>query len=170
MASFVSANNIRYLTLAAPLQTSLSGVAPLSTSDLGQHLLGVTFPVGLAHFVVNCPVKGMPVTVVLYLPRGITASSYMNYGPTADNPIPHFYPFLLDNGLGAVVGTKTVTLYLKDGGWGDNDLTENGKIDITGGPTKPVALPSKREPGWIITPTEVEDKNTSAVKEWMNYE
>jgi len=169
VASLISANNIRYLTLAVPLQTSLSGVTALSTGDLGQYLLGVSFPVGLVHFVVNCPVEGMPVTLVFYLPRGISVSSFMNYGPTADNPIPHFYPFLLDNGLGAVMGSQTITLYLKDGGWGDNDLTENGKIEITAGPTKQVTLPSKRERGGIITPIEVEE-NPSAVEEWMNYE
>ena len=169
VASFLSATNTGYLTLAAPQTSSLKEVTPINFSDLHQMLLGVTFPVGLVQYTVKCPTTGMKQSLTLYLPKGITVTGFMNCGPTAGDTDPHLYSFLLTDGLGAVMGSKTVTLYLQDGGWGDNDLKQNGQIEFLGGPTQPVVYNREAEAGEEITPLDATGE-ASLIENWMNYE
>ncbi len=170
VASFLSANNNGYLTLAAPQMSSLREVTPMTSGECGQVPLGISFPVELVRFIVKCPAAGMAQTLTLYLPKGTSVTGFMNYGPTAGDMDPRFYSFMLSDGLGAVIGPKTITLYLQDGGWGDNDLSQDGKIELTCGPSRPVVPTHKRDPGEVLFPVESLDKNTTSVEEWMNYE
>ena len=169
MASFVSKNSSKNLTLAAPATTFLKEVNALTGTEFGELPLGVVLPYGMVHFKVKCPTNAQEATLSLYLPKAGTASGFLNYGPTADNPEPHFYSFLLEDELGAVIGLNPITLYVKDGGWGDNDLTENGVIELICGPTKAVVPEMSAEsdedtqrPGFL--------NGTTEVKDWMVYE
>jgi hypothetical protein len=114
----------------------------------------------------------MAQTLTLYLPKGMSVTGFMNYGPTAGHVDPHFYSFMLSEGWGASIGTKTITLYLQDGGWGDNDLSQNGKIELICGPTIDESTSRKQPLPPILPPDEAlePEKNTTKVEEWMNYE
>lgn len=62
------------------------------------------------------------------------AMVWWKYGPTTSDNTPHWYVF-----DGAVISGNTVTLTIKDGGTGDDDLIENGSITDPGGPGLPEA-------------------------------
>lgn len=83
---------------------------------------------------------GLQTRVVLEIPEGIEADTYVKFAPTPDNPTPHFFEFLapsqdigkyedgavlIRNAQGKVV---RVVITLTDGANGDFDLIENGKI------------------------------------------
>ena len=109
-------------------------------------LNGLDFKHGYAGFTVSGVVAGGSIDVDIILPAGDTADTYFFNGPTAANPIPHWFEFAFNPGTG--VGAKTsgnvVTLHLVDGGRGDADQTSNGVIVVApGGPatiTAPVDL------------------------------
>ena len=73
-------------------------------------------------------------TVTLTLQPGLQVDSYYNFGPTPDNPDPHFYEFLFDGTTGAEIFADRIVLHFVDGQRGDHDLTENGEIVTRGGP------------------------------------
>lgn len=113
---------------------------------------GLFFDLGLYNFNVFIPrflPNGEVVRVGLYFPVDATPDVYMRYGPTPDDPTPHWYDFSFistgaeeEVGTGAnVIGRVTVTspsgidveknlviLTFWDGKRGDDDLTINGKI------------------------------------------
>jgi hypothetical protein len=60
------------------------------------------------------------------------------YGPTADNPSPHWYKFSFDGTTGARIEGNTVTLYVMDGGPGDADGRVDGRIQLVGVAGSPV--------------------------------
>ena len=60
--------------------------------------------------------------------------SYYNYGPTPDDPMPHYYPFLFDGSTGAEIFEDRIVLHYMDGQRGDHDLQVNGQIETLGGP------------------------------------
>ena len=161
VTSFVSKTNSKSLTLVSPKTTFLVEVYSLNSKDVGVAPEGVTFQYGMIHFVVKCPSHQTEVTLNLYLPKGSTGGGFMNYGPTADNPQPHFYSFVLEDDLGAVLGLNPITLYVRDGGWGDNDLTANGRIELLCGPTLIRALQG---------PVETDKQDPTTVKDWPLYQ
>lgn len=169
VASFRPSPDLRYLTLIAPQDSFLKEVTSLTTQDIGEEILGVSFPVKLTHFIVKCPSAGRTQTVTMSLPRGVSVTGCLNYGPTTDNPESHYYSFMLADGLGAVIGSKSVTLYLKDGDWGDNDLSANGLIELVVGPTQMVILTNEPEKVEVTDPPSVQN-GTTEVEDWMNYE
>ena len=73
-------------------------------------------------------------TVTLRLPPDLQVDSYYNFGPTPDNPDPHFYEFLFDGTTGAEILADRIVVHFVDGQRGDHDLTENGEIATRGGP------------------------------------
>ena len=61
-------------------------------------------------------------------------STYYKYGPTPDNPTPHWYEFTYDDETGAEINGNIITLYFVDGLRGDDDIMPNGTIVEPGGP------------------------------------
>lgn len=102
------------------------------------------FPFGLVEFTINnC--DGPEAEVILTFtiwentarsdpPANLNGYVYKKYGPTPDNPTPHWYDFMYDGQTGAEISGGVVTLHLVDGLRGDDDLTENGTIVDQGGP------------------------------------
>jgi hypothetical protein len=92
------------------------------------------------------------VTAILH--SGPSCSSYYRYGPTPDNTADHWYPFLYNGQTGAIFscrdGNTLVTLYFKDGGLGDDDLTANGVIVDVGGPVTTAVTKSVGNGGCFI--------------------
>ena len=60
--------------------------------------------------------------------------SYYKYGPTPDNPSPHWYPFLFNGTTGAIFFSDRIELHFVDGQRGDDDLQPNGQIVDVGAP------------------------------------
>jgi len=93
-----------------------------------------TFPEGLFSWQLAGFTPGAAVTVQMLIPDPVNFNDYYIYGPTPDDPTPHWENFTYDGTTGAVVSGQTITLYLVDGQRGDNDLTANGVIEELGGP------------------------------------
>jgi len=95
---------------------------------------GVTFPYGFFEFQVTGLAPGEAITVTLYLPTGETLTTYWKYGPTPNNPVPHWYEFMYDGQTGAVINGNVIVLHFVDGQRGDDDLTANGVVTDQGAP------------------------------------
>ena len=106
---------------------------PTTVADAPTEL---TLPLGLIAFEIENITPGADTTLTIYLPAGSGFDTFYKYGGTADNPTEHWYEFMYDetSDTGAVYDGDTVTLYLKDGQRGDDDLTANGTISDPGGP------------------------------------
>jgi len=92
----------------------------------------------------NNGIIGDSVRVGLFLPGDVKVQSYMRYGPTPDNTVPHWYDFSFDEATltgASLLGKVTVTspsgetlkrsvvlVSFVDGLRGDDDLTANGVI------------------------------------------
>ena len=79
-------------------------------------------------FKVTGVAPGGTIDVELFLPAGLTLSSYYKFGSEPGMPADHWYEFLDDGTTGAVLGMDLVTLTLVDGDRGDDDLAANGTI------------------------------------------
>ncbi len=96
---------------------------------------GITFPYGVFGFTAVCPAGGTLILTVTYpnpLPPG---TRYWKYGPTSDEPTPHWYVLPSPQ---AVIANNTATFTITNGGLGDDDLnaTNNFIVD-QGGPGVP---------------------------------
>jgi len=99
-------------------------------------LEGLNFPNGFLSFEVGNVNPGGSVTVNLLLPANQTPVTYMEYGPTPDNPVNHWYEFGFDGETGAEINGNLVTLHFVDGQRGDSDLVVNGVIVDPGAPAQ----------------------------------
>jgi hypothetical protein len=69
----------------------------------------------------------------MYDGASVRPTHYYAYGPTPDNPTPHWYNFAFDGETGAEIGADRITLHFVDGKRGDDDLDpNNGSITHTG--------------------------------------
>jgi len=75
------------------------------------------------------PARGI---VTLYDGATNRPTRYYAYGPTPDDPAPHWYDFAFDGETGAEIGSDRITLHFIDGKRGDDDLTANNSITHTG--------------------------------------
>jgi len=92
--------------------------------------IGVAFPYGVFGFTAVCPSDGTgTLTLTLTYPHPLPAGTrYWKYGPTADDPTPHWYE------LPATLDGNTAIITITDGGLGDDDLVADGDIEDQGGP------------------------------------
>lgn len=110
-----------------------SAATPLRSLDI----LGVTFGLanrpafrgffdvwdfsnGLAGFEIP-QLAGPAVTVTETLAAGQAPDTYWLYGPTPNDPTPHWYEFLFNGSTGAVINGNVITLNFVDGERGDAD-------------------------------------------------
>ena len=131
-----------YVTIASADGTVLSGVtAEDNPAPADPDAPDVTdFPYGFFNFTVSDITPGSGTTVTIYLPSGAAPSTYWKYGPTTDDPTPHWYEFLYDadTGTGAEFSGNVITLHFVDGLRGDDDLdAANGIIVDIGAPGTP---------------------------------
>ena len=85
-------------------------------------------------------------------PIDMSGFVYRKYGPTPDNPTPHWYDFMYDGQSGAVIENNCITLHFVDGARGDDDLINNNNVIVDqGGPGRGnTAVPTMTEWGMII--------------------
>ena len=90
---------------------------------------------------------GGTATVTLHFSTAAIPTTYFNYGPTADNPEPHWYEFLFDGTTGAEILADRIILHFVDGQRGDHDLATNGTVLTEGGPA--TILPEIPDPDLV---------------------
>jgi hypothetical protein len=149
VASLPNQVNGTYVTIESPSDSVLADVRAIPNPSPGNAPPNTEFPLGFFTFVVQDLTPGDAATVTLYLPPGTGPTTYYKFGPTPDNPSPHWYEFLFNAGTGAELAGDQVMLHLQDGQRGDDDLTENGAIMDPGA----VAITTTPAPTPTPTPT-----------------
>ena len=127
-----------YVTLEAPLGSSLTGVAAIDNPAPGAPLYAsggaLSFPTGFYRFNLENVAPGSTADVTLHLPAGTRVNAYFKYGHFLTSPASFWYLFNFTNGTGAELLSDRVVLHLRDGGRGDDDATADGRIVDPGGP------------------------------------
>ena len=91
---------------------------------------GMAFPFGLLAFETEHCEPGSTITIDMTLPEPLpSAASYQKWGPTAAQPVPHWYAL-----AGASVSGQQVSFLITDGGLGDSDMVRDGRMKDPGGP------------------------------------
>lgn len=150
VVTFATATGAK-LEIAGPpiyaLQTPFATFSPPSGSS-------AQFNEGLYTLKMN-GTMGTGRTVTIFHGTPSHATHYYAYGPTSDNPTPHWYDFMYDSttGTGAEITGDKIILHFVDGGRGDDDMTVNGSVTHTGGPATVSALSSSSAGGCSIAAT-----------------
>lgn len=134
VASFPNAGDGNFVTIETTDTTTISQIDTFPIPN--EAPLGVDFDLGVIDFTVREVPLGGTTTVTIYLDGDTLVDSYYKYGPTPDDMTDHWYEFLFDpmTGTGAIIGDSKITIHLKDGARGDDDLTQNGVIVDPGVP------------------------------------
>ena len=130
----IRAEGDRFVTLSASENTSLLDVQLAEMPNQTPSPEGTTFPVGLVDFRIDGVQSAEATIVTLYLEPGMRANAFYVFGPTPDDPNPHWFPFVYDGETGAKIFGDRIELHYVDGKRGDSDLSENGVISDPGGP------------------------------------
>jgi len=138
-----------YLTLTATSLLSFQDTAIVDNPSPANVPSAAGFDYGILSFNFN-PVPGTFLSKVgMILPAGQRIDNFYQYGPTPDNPVPHWYEFMFDQNTGTgaqifdnvtmtapngrAIKHDIVQIWYVDGQRGDADLTVNGNITSTGG-------------------------------------
>jgi cyclophilin family peptidyl-prolyl cis-trans isomerase len=70
--------------------------------------------------------------ITMYDGAATRPTRYYAYGPTLNDPAPHWYDFSFDGKTGAEIMSDRIILHFVDGKRGDDDLTANNSITHTG--------------------------------------
>lgn len=149
VTSCPTADGLQYATLAVADSYDLANVAAVNNPSPDDAPADVSFAWGFFQFTVTGLTPGDPVDVQIHLPTGSTPESYYKYGPTAVDASSHWYAFEYDagSGVGAEYTANVITLHLKDGADGDDDLVQNGQITDVGAPGTVSTTPGNVNPG-----------------------
>jgi hypothetical protein len=121
----------------AYLTASLSaGQFRLARTAPAEGLAQLKYSIDLIDFKIVGLAAGASTQMKIQLPGYMTASGYGKFGPVPGNTTAAWYDFAYDaaTGVGAKIDKNIITLHLKDGAKGDDDLTANGEIIDIGGP------------------------------------
>lgn len=137
-----------YITLATGETLAFNSVMLVDLSDLDV-LPEKIEPVNgvFAYKLGNIPQSAGDLAVGIILPEDANVDTFYQYGPTPDNPAPHWYEFMYDEATGvgaeisknAIFGNNSegeikrtfILVNYRDGEKGDNDLVKNGVLDVT---------------------------------------
>ena len=123
-------------TLVAPAGTQFENVSTVYPSLPDPPNQAEISPDGMISFELAGLTPGQAVTVQILVASFITFNAYYIYGPTPDDPTPHWDTFAYNGTTGAQVSGQTITLHLVDGQRGDADLAANGVIQELGVPVE----------------------------------
>ncbi len=132
------------LSIAAPEGLSLDHISALSVSNLPP-VTTQQFPYGVWELSLGGLPDGGSASLAVLASQQDPAHGFYCFGPTPENPAPHWYDFSFDGTTGLQIIGGQVILSFVDGGRGDHDLTANGRITSLGGSTNtlpPVPTPS----------------------------
>lgn len=136
VASFLTYDNLNYVTLSVPGGAGLSQLKVTDNPSLSDTPADAEFPFGFFDFSIDGLDPGESVIITLKLHGATSINKYYKYGPTPDNFTPHWYDFTWDGETGAQISGEEITLHFTDGLRGDDDITVNGSIKEPGGPAK----------------------------------
>ncbi len=119
-------------------------VAPLAA-------LASTQPQGMFRFrMANCT-AGFTARVTVTWPASLAATNYVKYGRAAQTPLAADGVYVPQN---LVISGNSASFDVTDGGWGDNDLVQNGEIVDPSGPIRAaaeaVATPVPTLNAWML--------------------
>jgi hypothetical protein len=134
VASLPSVKSGTYVTLAVPEGIILADVSNGVEPALLPALSGIGFPLGFLDHQLAGLTPGGATTVTVYLEDGVGINALYKFGPTPDEPTPHWYRFTFDGRTGAKFFADRIVLHYIDGQRGDDDLAANGVIHGAGGP------------------------------------
>ena len=131
--TYVSENTFRFKNMSVLQQTEVPADFVIGS--------------GIFDFTLEGLGAGQSIEVGVILPAGMIPGAYYMYGPTADNPVDHWFNFDFDSdsetgafilgdatfttSSGATFTRSVLKVIFKDGGRGDTDLTVNGIIAAT---------------------------------------
>ncbi len=95
---------------------------------------GLSFPFGFLGFELTGLQPGTEAAVTLLTPPFFDVNAYYSYGATPEETSAHWYDFSPFEGIGATVGTHSVSFRFQDGVRGDDDLQADGTLTSVGGP------------------------------------
>jgi Divergent InlB B-repeat domain/Fibronectin type III domain len=135
VASLHTKDHVYYITLSVKTG-KITQCQPLESGSIAGAPADFTFPLGLFALRIENLSLGATSTLTLHLPAESSLGTLYQYGPTSEIPSAHWYEFMYDQSseTGAAIDGDTVTISLKDGLRGDDDLAQNGIISYTGGP------------------------------------
>jgi hypothetical protein len=128
-------------TYAADSVLTLSGVDAVDTSTALSQLtkfvsppgMSVSFYNGMYRLVITGNMGANSQQILFFDGAANRPTHYYAYGPTPDNPTPHWYDFAFDGRTGAEIKNDRIILHFADGERGDDDLDpNNGSITHTG--------------------------------------
>jgi hypothetical protein len=165
-ATLANSADSQAVTLTSPTGTTLADVQALPNPSPSDAPGGVQFPVGFFSFQVQGLTAGSSTSITLALPPGVTVNAYYRYGPTPENPTPHWYPFLFDGTTGAEIDNPAhrIILHFVDGGRGDDDLVADGVVADAGAPGL-LIVPSPPAP--VSAPIPVPAAPVSLYQRWV---
>ena len=136
VASIHTKDYLHFLTLSTPEPGKITSCKMNDTASIASVPSECSLPLGLISFKIENLTPGANTTLTINMPTGSEFDTFYKYGATFDNPATHWYEFMYDqtSETGAVLEGDTITLYLKDGQRGDDDLSANGVISDPGGP------------------------------------
>ena len=122
-----------FVTIAAERDTVFSIAQTETTSNELASRNDALFPFGEMEYAFS-DIEGAT-SVSIYFDEGLTINTWYQFGPTDDNPNPHWFEFLFDGRTGAQLFDRNhdgfveqVRLHFVDGGRGDWDSAINGMI------------------------------------------
>ena len=106
-------------------------------------------------------------TVTLHDGTATRPAYYYAYGPTADNPTPHWYDFSYDGETGAEITNDRITLHFVDGKRGDDDYTANGSVTHTGAQAVVTSTTTSSSPASGGCSISTAPRDTLRAGDWM---
>ncbi len=165
VASFLTLAN-EYATLVSAPGSVVFDVSAAATSSLASFQPdGLASRHGVIGFGSDIPSGLSVIQVFLLLPENDATSKIYRYGPTEDNPQPHWYDFSYDGRTGAsFLGVATipspdggesvtrqmVRIVFIDGERGDDDMQVNGEIKTTIAPMQASAQGGAVDFAWLL--------------------
>jgi protocatechuate 3,4-dioxygenase beta subunit len=134
VASLPIATTGNYVTLVTPAPAEFRQVASVPNPSPEDAPQGMFFAAGFFNFHVVGIAPGSSATVTIYIHEAVPINAFYRYGPTPEEPEPHWYPFLFDGSTGAEIFSDRIVLHFVDGQRGDDDLTADGTIIDVGAP------------------------------------
>jgi hypothetical protein len=136
------------ITVVAPESVIVTATAAANPSPADMPS-DAEFPFGFIAVDLANVAPGAAVSVEILFPQLEGTNAYWKFGPTPDNPTPHWYAFDYDGQTGATFLGNTLLLYYVDGARGDDDLAANGTV---ADPGAPAFVPAAGEDAALMLP------------------
>ena len=136
VVSIHSYDHSRFFTLSVPEPGYFTSCRTQSADALDPALPAGTLQLGIVSIEIKGLDPGAGSVLTFHLPADQGNNTYLRYGATEEQADPDWHEFMYEDAsqTGATFKDDTLSVYLKDGRRGDDDLRENGVISTTGGP------------------------------------